>query len=73
MMLSAPRERAGAAGGMLATARLTGQTAGATAVAVFFALNPAGGAATSLTVAAGLAVVGAVVSLSRLAPGRRGG
>lgn len=73
MMLSAPRERAGAAGGMLATARLTGQTAGATAVAVFFALNPARGATTSLTVAAGLAVVGAVVSLSRLAPGRRTG
>ncbi|WP_375461274.1 MFS transporter [uncultured Enterovirga sp.] len=68
MMLSAPRSRAGAAGGMLATARLTGQTGGATAVAVFFALSPTGGAATSLTVAAGLALLGACLSLGRLLP-----
>ena len=37
MMASAPRQRAGAAGGMLATARLIGQTAGAAAVALISA------------------------------------
>jgi DHA2 family multidrug resistance protein-like MFS transporter len=36
LLTSGPRERAGSAGGMLATARLTGQTAGATLVALVF-------------------------------------
>ncbi len=71
MVSSAPRSRAGAAGGMLATARLTGQTAGATLVAVLFALRPDGGEATALTVAACLALAAAVASATRLAPGRR--
>lgn len=36
MLLSAPRERSGAAGGMQATARLTGQTVGAVLMALLF-------------------------------------
>jgi DHA2 family multidrug resistance protein-like MFS transporter len=73
MMLAAPRARAGAAGGMLATARLTGQTAGTTLVAVFFALRPADGTVVALWAAAGFALAGACVSLGRLAAGRENG
>ena len=40
--LSAPRKRAGAAGGMLATARLTGMATGATLAALFFRVAPQG-------------------------------
>jgi DHA2 family multidrug resistance protein-like MFS transporter len=40
MLGSAPRDRSGAAGGMLATARLLGQTAGATGVALLFHFIP---------------------------------
>ena len=65
LVTAAPRDRAGAAGGMLATARLTGQTAGATMLAVFFALRPDGAERFSLAVAAGLALAGAVASASR--------
>jgi DHA2 family multidrug resistance protein-like MFS transporter len=36
MLTSGPRERAGSAGGMMATARLVGQTTGATLVALLF-------------------------------------
>lgn len=66
MIAAAPRHRAGAAGGMLATARLTGQTLGATAVAIFFALSPVAGETISLLTATGLAVVGAGASILRL-------
>ncbi len=41
MLSAAPRNRAGAAGGMLATARLTGQTSGATIAALTFHLASA--------------------------------
>jgi DHA2 family multidrug resistance protein-like MFS transporter len=66
MIASAPRERSGAAGGMLATARLLGQTAGATGVALLFRFAPGGGVRECLFVAAGFAALGAVVSLTRL-------
>jgi DHA2 family multidrug resistance protein-like MFS transporter len=67
MIAAAPRDRSGAAGGMLATARLTGQTLGATMVALFFALAPGRGETLSLSVAAGLACAAALASLLRLA------
>jgi DHA2 family multidrug resistance protein-like MFS transporter len=68
MMLStAPRERSGAAGGMLATARLTGQTAGAVLVAVLLQLLGDGGERVALGVGAALAVAAAVISLLRRA------
>ena len=67
MMLStAPRDRAGAAGGMLATARLTGQTAGAVLIAVCLHLFDDRGERIALAIGAGLAVLGAASSLMRL-------
>lgn len=61
MFLSAPRERTGAAGGMQATARLAGQTAGGVAMSLLFALASTGsaprvglGIGSALTLAAGL-------------------
>ena len=70
---SAPRERSGAASGMLATARLLGQTLGSAMVALVFGLTnatgPAGvarGAMAAVGLAAGFAAVGAAVSALRL-------
>ncbi|MGC1457137.1 MAG: MFS transporter [Steroidobacteraceae bacterium] len=61
MLLSAPRERGGAAGGMQGTARLTGQTAGAIIMTLLFTMSSVGAApriglalASLLTLAAGL-------------------
>jgi MFS transporter, DHA2 family, multidrug resistance protein len=67
MLTSAPRERAGAAGGMLGTARLTGQTLGAVMTAIFLHLFGAPGEVIGLWVAAGFAALAAAVSLSRTA------
>jgi DHA2 family multidrug resistance protein-like MFS transporter len=69
---SAPRARAGAAGGMLATARLLGQTLGAAGVAILFRAYPGKGSNLTLAVAAGISVAAAAVSVSRLA-GNAGG
>jgi DHA2 family multidrug resistance protein-like MFS transporter len=69
MLTSAPRERAGAAGGMLATARLTGQTAGAVLTATLLHLMGGAGEVAALGVASGLALTGAGVSLLRLGKG----
>jgi DHA2 family multidrug resistance protein-like MFS transporter len=66
MLGSAPRERSGAAGGMQATARLIGQTAGATGVALMFHFVPGAATRDCLLVAAGLAATGAVISTIRL-------
>jgi DHA2 family multidrug resistance protein-like MFS transporter len=63
---SAPRDRAGAAGGLLATARLTGMTGGATIAALVFRLVPRDAEHVCLLVAVGLAIGGGVASLSRL-------
>ena len=63
---SAPRARTGAAGGMLATARLLGQTLGAAGVAILFRAFPEKGSNLALGVAAGLALAAAAVSVSRL-------
>jgi DHA2 family multidrug resistance protein-like MFS transporter len=62
----APRERAGAAGGLLATARLTGMTGGATLAALVFRCVPTNAEHVGLRVALGLAVGGGLASLSRL-------
>jgi DHA2 family multidrug resistance protein-like MFS transporter len=70
MLGSAPRDRAGAAGGMLATARLTGMTGGATIAALVFRMAPMDGEHVCLLIAVVLAVGGCIVSLSRL--GKRG-
>jgi DHA2 family multidrug resistance protein-like MFS transporter len=65
MLSAAPRVRAGAAGGMLATARLTGQTAGATLVALFFRAAPLNGETMSLGLGAVTAVAAGVLSVLR--------
>jgi DHA2 family multidrug resistance protein-like MFS transporter len=66
MLTAAPRARAGAAGGMLATARLTGMTIGATLAAVVFHLAAGGAEPVELFVATGCAVAAGGASLLRL-------
>lgn len=63
---AAPRERSGAAGGMLATARLLGQSAGAVAVAAGFHRWGVPSAHLLLRAAAVAAAVAAVISLLRM-------
>ena len=67
LLSAAPRRRAGAAGGMLATARVTGLAAGATLVALFFRIAPTRAEPIALMVGAGFAVVAAFASVTRLA------
>ena len=68
IMGSAPRRRSGAAGGMLAAARLIGQSIGAAAVAILFRAHGDEGSNYALMLGALLAVAGAGLSLLRLAP-----
>lgn len=63
---AAPRERSGAAGGMLATARLLGQTTGAVAVGAAFHLSGVGAGPGLLLAASMAALVAAGLSLLRL-------
>ena len=63
---AAPRRRAGAASGMLATGRLTGQTAGASSAAILFRLAGNAGPHLCLVVAAMIAALAAGLSLLRL-------
>ncbi len=67
---SAPRERAAAAGGLVSTVRLVGQTTGATLVAALLASGIGAGMAPPL-VAAGLALVAGLCSVARLRPSIR--
>ena len=67
---SAPRERAAAAGGLVSTVRLAGQTTGATVVAGLLALGLGQGSTPPL-VAAGLALVAGLCSVARLRPALR--
>ncbi|TPG12308.1 MFS transporter [Sphingomonas oligophenolica] len=67
---SAPRERAAAAGGLVSTVRLVGQTTGATLVAALLALGVGAGNVPPM-VAAGLALIAGVCSLARLRPSIR--
>jgi DHA2 family multidrug resistance protein-like MFS transporter len=67
---SAPRERAAAAGGLISTVRLTGQTTGATVVALLLALGIGAGRVPPL-VSVGLAVVAGLCSIARLRPSIR--
>jgi DHA2 family multidrug resistance protein-like MFS transporter len=67
MLLAAPRDRSGAAGGMQGTARLSGQTAGALLMTVLFALAPAAGAPRlGLALAACFALAAGAVSFLRI-------
>jgi len=69
---SAPRERSGAASGMLSTARLLGQTTGGALLALVFGLstgageNIAHGASIAIGIAAGFSLLGMCISWLRL-------
>ncbi len=64
LLSSAPMNRSGAAGGMLATARLTGQTFGATIAALCLRSTIQSGAA-GLAIAALIAALATLASLLR--------
>jgi MFS transporter, DHA2 family, multidrug resistance protein len=67
LLSSAPHKRSGSAGGMLSTARLTGQTLGTAIVALTFGAAPAHAPTIALYVAAAFAAAAAVVSMLRIA------
>ncbi len=62
MLAAAPRTRAGAAGGMLATARLLGMTLGATIVALVFHVAPDNAEPVGLAIATAFALAAAILS-----------
>jgi MFS transporter, DHA2 family, multidrug resistance protein len=66
IMSSAPAGRSGGASGIVATARLTGQTTGAALAALCFALVGREGATVALALGAGFAAIGSVMSFLRL-------
>jgi DHA2 family multidrug resistance protein-like MFS transporter len=67
IMSSAPSDRSGGASGIVATARLTGQTIGAALAALCFGLAGRDGATLALALGAGFAAIGSVMSFLRLA------
>jgi len=67
IMTSAPAARAGGASGIVATARLLGQTTGAALVAACFAVSQAHGPTLALALGAASAGVASAVSFLRLA------
>jgi len=69
LMASAPPHRSGSASSIVATSRLTGQTLGAALAALCFALGGHNGATLALTLGAGFAALGSVMSFLRLAVG----
>jgi DHA2 family multidrug resistance protein-like MFS transporter len=66
MLSAAPPHRSGGASGMLGTARLLGQTTGASLVAMFLAQFGLAGTHDCMVVAAGISVAAAVVSCLRI-------
>jgi DHA2 family multidrug resistance protein-like MFS transporter len=66
LMSSAPAGRSGSASGIVATARLTGQTVGAALAALCFGLAGREGATLALVLGAGFAALGCVMSFLRL-------
>jgi DHA2 family multidrug resistance protein-like MFS transporter len=67
MLLTAgPRDRGGAASGMMTMGRLIGTTLGAAAAAVLFEISPGHGTVMALTLASLIAVGGIIVSCLRL-------
>lgn len=72
MFLSVPRERSGAAGGMQATARLAGQTAGGVVMSLLFTMASVDAAPTvGLGIGAVLTLVAGLVSTLRRGCGHR--
>ncbi len=71
LMASAPAHRSGGASGMVATARLTGQTTGAALAAFCFGLIGREGAILALALGGGFAAIGCVMSVLRLLTANR--
>ncbi len=61
-----PRHRTGAAGGLLSSARLSGQTLGAMLAGLMLNVWPTSGEQTAMAVAAGVALLAGLLSLARL-------
>ena len=72
IMASAPRERSGGASGIVAISRLLGQALGAALVALCLSAFPTEGARLAIWAGCGMAILGSLMSLSRLLPGARG-
>ncbi len=70
LMASAPPGRSGAASGIVATARLLGQTIGATLVALCLTLSRESGLVAALWLGFGFSALGSTVSFLRLLPRR---
>lgn len=66
LISSAPPARSGGASGMLGMARLTGQTSGASLVALVFSLFADNGTYVALYLAGGFATLAAIISLTRV-------
>lgn len=66
LIASAPPQRSGSASGMLATARLFGQTTGAALMALLFHVVPNNPTHVALVLAGGFALTGAVISGARI-------
>lgn len=66
LISSAPQNRSGGASGMLGMARLTGQTTGASLVALMFVAFPVSGTYASLYLAGMFATLAAIVSFTRI-------
>ena len=66
LMSSAPPNRSGGASGIVATARLTGQTTGAALAAFCFGLVGRDGATLALALGAGFAALGCIMSFLRM-------
>jgi DHA2 family multidrug resistance protein-like MFS transporter len=69
LMSSAPHNRSGGAGGILAASRLLGQSIGAAAVAFCLSTWPARGIEAAIWLGALFAVLGSGVSLTRMKTG----
>jgi DHA2 family multidrug resistance protein-like MFS transporter len=66
LLTSGPRERSGAAGGIMTMARMIGLTFGAALTALVFEVSGTQGAGYALYTAAGFAFFGAIISVMRL-------
>lgn len=66
MIISAPRERSGAASGLMTMARMIGMTVGAALATIMLDLYGTGGAAGALVIATIAAMLGVVVALLRM-------
>jgi DHA2 family multidrug resistance protein-like MFS transporter len=69
LMTAGPPSRNGAASGMVAVARTLGWSLGTAMVALIFGLRGSAGSVTCLEVGAGIALLGAVISVTRGATG----